>query len=126
RIEARLMQVRDHLLNGKTYDIDDAHFIWPAKADRREPALRQRDHSEPVRDATLVPLEEFARAARELARIQFGIARDELAAQVARVLGLPVGSVAIERVRMAIDAEISAGELTMDDAHHIRIAQAKR
>jgi len=59
-------------------------FVWPA--DMQEPQVRGRADDDP-RDINLVCREELGRAARLIARLQFGIAQDDLIVQVARRMG---------------------------------------
>ena len=89
-------------------------FLWPRGM--AEPPVRCRgDADQTVRDIELICPEEIARAARLLLEVQFGMGRDDLVSQTARLLGFQhTGSRIQERIDGAITAELQAGRIAAD------------
>ena len=99
-------------------------FLWPKGMD--EPPVRRRgEAAEAVRDVDLICDEEIARAARLVLEAQFGMARDDLAAQAARLLGFQhAGSKIQQRVGEVVDAETRAGRMAEGDGGTLTVGDS--
>jgi len=107
RIEERVLTAASRCRKAKLSDA----FYWPIGM--TAPPLRRRDDS--MRDIDLVCLEEIGLAARELVKAQFGMNRDDLLAQTARLLGFaPSSSKVKSRINEAIEREVAGRRLTLD------------
>jgi len=86
-------------------------FLWPAGM--IDPPVRRRGEAhESVREIDRICPEEIARAARLVLEAQFGMAREDLVAQAARLLGFQhTGSKIQQRVGEVVDGELAAGRI---------------
>ncbi|MGB2822659.1 MAG: DUF3320 domain-containing protein, partial [Phycisphaerae bacterium] len=91
-------------------------FIWPAGM--TQPPVRRRDEADDdIRNIDLICAEEIARAARLLLEAQFGMGRDDLIVQAARLLGFQhTGARIQERIGEVIRRELKAGRISEDAA----------
>ena len=87
----------------------DGPFLWPV--DMQQPQVRERADDDP-KDIDLVCGEELGRAACLIARLQFGIAQNDLVVQVARRMGFSsTGSKVRAAIVDAIEREKREGRL---------------
>ncbi|MFV2068273.1 MAG: hypothetical protein ACC645_14975 [Pirellulales bacterium] len=89
-------------------------FLWPT--DMETPPLRRRD-DDAIRDIDLICHEEIRRALRLLLETQFGMSRDDLTTQAARLFGFQItGSRIRDRIGQAIQALLESGEVAESGA----------
>ena len=89
-----------------------ARFLWPPEMET--PPVRRREEGS-AKAIDLICKEESARAARLLRAAQFGMNRQDLTTQIARVFGFSkTGARIEENVAEMLEAQIEAGRITTD------------
>ena len=89
-------------------------FLWPA--DMETPPLRRRDDDD-IRDIDLICHAEIRRALRLLLETQFGMSRNDLTTQAARLFGFQVsGSRIRDRIGQAIQGLLESGKVAESGA----------
>ena len=96
-------------------------FLWPNGMET--PPVRT-DREDELRDIDLICHEEIGRGAGMLLKAQFGMSREDLFVQTARLFGFGSTSQRVaDRIGTAIDREIKATRILMGDRGQLRAAE---
>jgi hypothetical protein len=111
RIEQRIRRAMQMRLNAEKMVLKDG-FLWPVGME--SPPVRRRDHDS-VRDIDLICPEEIGRASYLLLKAQYGMSRDDLVTQTARLLGFNnTGQRVSARIEEVLQDSIASGHVLMN------------
>ena len=111
RIEERIRRAMQMRLNSGKMLLKD-RFLWPVGME--SPPVRRRDHDS-VRDIDFICPEEIGRASYLLLKAQYGMSRDDLVTQTARLLGFNnTGQRVSARIEEVLQDSISHGHILMN------------